>query len=176
MRAVFLSFALLFGVFLVPCSAQFQAPPPRVGAPKNPVIDDALLTSLLGAKQPELRFLPGDTITVTADGIVTANGISSFPTNARVEPDGTIRFPFLGKVQVAGTTVGELEESLEKELKDKGILQEPQVTVTTVLRALGYRDGGGGRAEARRVSGLRKPDTDGLSVPCRRPCGQYPWR
>ena len=128
MKNIFLLFAMLFGVLLIPCNAQFQAPPPRVNAPQSPVIDDALLTSLLEVKQPEMRFLPGDTISVVVDGLTT------FPTNARVEADGGIRFPFLGKVQVAGHTIEELEESLEQQLKDKGILQSPQVTVTTVLQ------------------------------------------
>jgi polysaccharide export outer membrane protein len=51
-----------------------------------------------------------------------------------VEQDGTIRFPFVGKEQVAGLTVSELEEELTKDLKSSGIVQEPQVVVSVVLQ------------------------------------------
>jgi polysaccharide export outer membrane protein len=128
MRTACLWLALLFCASLVPCIAQFQAPPPTVGAPKSPTVDEALLTSLLDTKQPEIRFRPQDVISVSA------YGLGNFLVEQRVERDGTVRFPFLGKVQVASLTVAELEEKLEEQLKDRGILKEPQVTVTAVTQ------------------------------------------
>jgi len=47
-----------------------------------------------------------------------------------VEQDGSIQFPILGKIQVAGLTKSELTEFLRKTLIDKKLLIDPIVTVT----------------------------------------------
>lgn len=46
-----------------------------------------------------------------------------------VEQDGSIQFPILGKIQVAGLTKSELTEFLRKTLIDKKLLIDPIVTV-----------------------------------------------
>lgn len=46
-----------------------------------------------------------------------------------VEQDGTIQFPVLGKIQVAGLTKSELTEFLRKTLEDKKLLIDPIVSV-----------------------------------------------
>lgn len=46
-----------------------------------------------------------------------------------VELDGSIQFPILGKIQVAGLTKSELTEFLRKTLVDKKLLIDPIVTV-----------------------------------------------
>jgi len=46
-----------------------------------------------------------------------------------VEQDGSIQFPVLGKIQVAGLTKSELTEFLRKTLVDKKLLIDPIVTI-----------------------------------------------
>lgn len=106
------------------CHAQFAGPAPTVAAPNTSPIDEALLNSLLHATQPDLEFRKEDILNVIVFGT------AGFTPNLRVEADGTIRFPFLGKVPVAGKTIEEVEDELAKDLKEKGIVQDPQVTVT----------------------------------------------
>ncbi len=47
----------------------------------------------------------------------------------RVEPDGTIDFPFLGRVSVAGKTSREAAAAIAEGLRTHEILTDPQVTV-----------------------------------------------
>lgn len=46
-----------------------------------------------------------------------------------VEQDGSIQFPILGKIQVAGLTKSELTEFLRKTLEDKKLLIDPIVSI-----------------------------------------------
>jgi polysaccharide export outer membrane protein len=46
-----------------------------------------------------------------------------------VQPDGTIDFPYLDRVVVAGLEPQEIEELIKKQLVDKKILVAPQVTL-----------------------------------------------
>ena len=108
------------------CNAQFQAQPPRQNAPASTRIDTVLLNKLLNASPPEIRFRRDDVIAVSV------YGLPGFSGEQRVEPDGTIRYPFIGTVKVAGMTTPELEEELESALKSAEILPQPHVTVSTV--------------------------------------------
>jgi polysaccharide export outer membrane protein len=47
-----------------------------------------------------------------------------------VTENGTITLPLLGQVRIAGLTTPELESILERMYRDKGILLEPQVSIT----------------------------------------------
>jgi polysaccharide export outer membrane protein len=125
MRFGFLWTIVTLGSLIAPCSAQFQGAPPSASV-APPTIDDALLKSLLKATPPELRFRPLDVISVGVYGLTALTG------ELRIESDGTIRFPFIGKVQIAGLTIPEVEESITTQLQSKGILQDPQVTVKAV--------------------------------------------
>jgi polysaccharide export outer membrane protein len=48
-----------------------------------------------------------------------------------VSPDGTLPYPFLGKVPAAGLTVSQLEEQMAQRLAN-GYLVDPQLTITVV--------------------------------------------
>jgi polysaccharide export outer membrane protein len=48
--------------------------------------------------------------------------------NYRIAPDGTIDFPFVGRIVMSGLTVGEVQQEIVKRLK-AGYLNNPQVTV-----------------------------------------------
>jgi protein involved in polysaccharide export with SLBB domain len=46
-------------------------------------------------------------------------------TTARVEPDGTINFPYVGRIKAAGRTEDELARAVERRLIDRKIIAEP---------------------------------------------------
>lgn len=127
MKASIFCSAVVFGAALVPtCNAQFQAPPPAQ-AESAPTIDTAALDQLLQAgNQQVVRFHREDVLSVSVFGL------TAFAGQERVEDDGTVRFPFVGTIKVEGMTIAELEVSLESKLKDAGIIQDPQVSVTAV--------------------------------------------
>jgi polysaccharide export outer membrane protein len=43
----------------------------------------------------------------------------------RVEPDGTINFPFVGRIKAAGLTQDELARIIERRLVERKILADP---------------------------------------------------
>lgn len=51
----------------------------------------------------------------------------------RVNADGSINFPLLGTVQVAGHTISDAETLIAKGLKSGGFVQEPQVNITLIV-------------------------------------------
>ena len=44
---------------------------------------------------------------------------------ARVEPDGTINFPYVGRIKAAGLTEGDLAQTIERRLVDLKIIAGP---------------------------------------------------
>src|SRR5271157_6356959 len=47
----------------------------------------------------------------------------------RVEPDGTVNFPYVGRVKAAGTTEDALARTIEKRLAARQIVTDPHVLV-----------------------------------------------
>jgi len=56
-------------------------------------------------------------------------GESDLNNNYRVEQDGTIDFPYLGRVAVAGLEPPQVSDLIESRLREDGILVNPQVSV-----------------------------------------------
>lgn len=56
----------------------------------------------------------------------------------RVQADGTIQLPFIGKVQAADSTTSELSETVRKALQSGGYFADPVVTVEVVGYASRY--------------------------------------
>lgn len=112
---------LCFGIV---CSASAQFAGAAPGSPSGG--DDALLQSLLHARPPELSFHPDDVLAVRIYGVPEYN------IEQRVARDGTIAFPLVGKVKVAGLTVQQLEATLASLLAKNGMIKAPQVTVRAV--------------------------------------------
>ena len=46
-------------------------------------------------------------------------------TTTRVEPDGTINFPYVGRIRAAGRTEDELARAVERGLIERKIIAEP---------------------------------------------------
>jgi polysaccharide export outer membrane protein len=96
-----LSFAVLAG-----CSS--QRPPP----PRN-----------LPVATPSTTVGPGDMFEVHV------MGETNLPKDFRVQPDGSINFPYVDKIQVAGLEPQQIEALIKTKLKEAKILQEPQVSI-----------------------------------------------
>ncbi len=83
-----------------------------------------------GLVAAELRFQPGDTIDITVFNSPELSG--SF----RIQTDGYIRMPLVGKVQASGKTEGELHDSVRAAVdtfvKDPYITLIPKFTVTVL--------------------------------------------
>jgi polysaccharide export outer membrane protein len=66
---------------------------------------------------------PGDVFTVSVVGE------KELPTEFRVQPDGTIDFPYVERVKVNGLEPQEVVDVLKQKLVEKKILTNPQVSV-----------------------------------------------
>jgi polysaccharide export outer membrane protein len=88
----------------------------------NSLCGAALLMALICAA-PALAggraLTPMDVVTIR---IVAAPDLD---TTARVDPDGTIAFPYLGRIRAAGLTEDQLAEQIERGLIARKILAGP---------------------------------------------------
>jgi polysaccharide biosynthesis/export protein len=138
---------LLVACFCAPACA--SAPPVVVKALPSAVvsrqqagIDPALLDQSIGGRDGEAyRVGPGDTLLVAVYGHPelsmaayspgTLNAANGRQAGLAIDNDGTIQFPLIGSVQVAGKTSEELRAYLEQELAL--YLKDPKVTVQVVF-------------------------------------------
>jgi polysaccharide export outer membrane protein len=102
LRQFLLAFALLF---LVACSRAHPGPPN------------------LPTPTPSTTVGPGDVFEVSV------LGEKDLPKEYRIQPDGTVDFPYVDRLQVAGLEPQQIEELIKTQLVDKKILVNPQVTL-----------------------------------------------
>jgi len=120
--------AVGWGMMLGAGSAAGQFAGPSVGGTTPGSTTPA---SALTAQYSYVKIMPGDVIAITTYGapeLTTTTGANGLKVGAQ----GEIVLPYLGAVKVAGMTPPETAIYLEKELKDKGILVDPQVSVSLV--------------------------------------------
>ena len=123
----FIGILLVMGVVLPAGQAQSKAGLAQTASPAQ--AHQSLLRSLLRARTPALLFQPDDVISVRV------YGLKEYKLQQRVQQDGTVALPFLGKVRVAGLTVQQLETRIAKGLIENGIdIHNPQVIVTALSR------------------------------------------
>ena len=99
-------------------------------------------------KNPELA-VPFNNLTgaymVATDGTVRTAGVDMAELGYRVDEDGCIVFPILGKIEVAGKSLKEVSELIENMIKAENYLSDPEVTIEflnfkyTVLGAVGAK-------------------------------------
>jgi polysaccharide export outer membrane protein len=96
---------------------------PIVPATDSAPFDTAQLQTLLVAKRPAVVFRSNDIITVNVAGI------DDYAVKQRVSDDGTIIFPLIGKTQVAGLNIEQLQQTITEALKNGGMVRDAQVTI-----------------------------------------------
>lgn len=99
-------------------------------------------------KNPELA-VPFNNLTgaymVSTDGAVKTAGVDMAELGYRVDEDGCIVFPILGKIEVAGKSLKEISEFIENMIKTENYLSDPEVTIEflnfkyTILGAVNSR-------------------------------------
>ncbi|HEY4011727.1 MAG TPA: polysaccharide biosynthesis/export family protein [Polyangiaceae bacterium] len=77
----------------------------------------------LPAPQQSTQIGPGDLFKVSV------LGEKDLPSEYRVQPDGTVDFPYLDRIVVGGLEPQEIADVIKKGLVDKKILVDPQVTL-----------------------------------------------
>lgn len=136
----------LLGCVLVACASNppviRQALPSPVVSRQREVLDPSLLAAAMGEQPGEAyRVGPGDTLLVAVYGhpelsISPYGGSLGGGQGGRlsglvIDNDGTIQFPLIGSVKVAGTTSDQLRVYLEQALAL--YVKEPKVTVQVVF-------------------------------------------
>jgi polysaccharide export outer membrane protein len=100
---------LLLTLLCVPCAVACGRPHP--GPPNLP------------APTPSTVVGPGDVFEVSV------LGEKDLPKEFRIQPDGSVDFPYIDRIQVAGLEPQQIEELIKTQLVSKKILQNPQVTL-----------------------------------------------
>jgi len=105
-------------LFLGVCaSGQSPPPPPEAVHPNSKCIDQTRSTYLLG---------PDDQLEISGPEL-TDSGADK---RARIDSDGDVQAPLVGRIHVAGLTVQQAEETLDKALST--YIREPQVVLNVV--------------------------------------------
>ena len=107
---------------------------------------DDRLAITVSCKQPALAIpfnIRGGNFSVNADGEVSQQGASSVEKGYRVDIDGNIDFPILGKLHVEGKKVSEVKEMIQDKIVEGDYIKDPLVSIEflnfkyTVLGAAG---------------------------------------
>lgn len=72
---------------------------------------------------PEYRVGPGDLLSIRVFGL------DQFDQTARISNSGKIHVRYIGVLRVADTTVGQIEQEIARELRERGLVKEPWVRV-----------------------------------------------
>ena len=84
----------------------------------------------LVAEDVDYTISPNDVLQIELSDLVVP-GQSTYKTQ-RVSQSGFISLPYVGQVKTAGLTEAQLEEAIAQAYRDKNIVQQMQVSVTTV--------------------------------------------
>lgn len=135
--------ALLLGAGFSAVAARAQFAGPAVGSPAS---TGGAPASAFHVEYGAVRIRPGDVIAIATYGLpeMTTSAMTSLdsPGSAggsggnvngiKVGSQGEVVLPYLGVVKLADMTPDEASAYLDKDLKEKGILVDPQVTVSLV--------------------------------------------
>jgi polysaccharide export outer membrane protein len=84
----------------------------------------------IGAVVPDLARAAGGRV-LTPQDVVSIKVVNQpdMDTTARVETDGTINFPYVGRIRAAGLSEDQVARAIEKQLAARQIVTEPHVLV-----------------------------------------------
>jgi polysaccharide export outer membrane protein len=90
----------------------------------------AVLT--IGAVVPIWAFAAGGRVLTPQDSItIKVVNQPDMDTTTRVETDGTISFPYVGRIRAAGLTEDQVARAIERQLAARQIVTEPHVLIET---------------------------------------------
>src|SRR5216684_8669737 len=115
---VFLALPLAYGFAphrVAPSEVRAEAP--------RPASQTTAVASHSTGSLPDLLIGAGDLLEVSL------YGMPDFKTDVRVNSDGEISLPMLGTVAVSGLSVEQAETLIERKLSQKGLFNDPHVTV-----------------------------------------------
>src|SRR6201987_3894221 len=89
-----------------------------------------LAVLIVAAAAPAWAFAAGGRV-LTQQDVVSIKVVNQpdMDTTARVETDGTISFPYVGRIRAAGMSEDQLAHSIERQLAARQIVTEPHVLV-----------------------------------------------
>lgn len=139
---------LLLSLLLTACGSspavEARSLPSSVKKHRQEVLDRSLVAEIVGERDGDAyRVGPGDTLLVAVYGhpelsiAPYAGGMGSMAADRSrlaglvIDNDGTIQFPLVGTVQIAGKTSAELKKFLENELVT--YVKDPKVTIQVVF-------------------------------------------
>ena len=128
---VITSFALLIALSFGPQGRPQQPPQtqPPVQVPRAPDFVIPKPEGPAGTQPSQPAVAPERYVVGPADTLsITVVGEPDLTNKYRVDPDGTITMPYLGRQRAEGSTVAELQNKITTLLKD-GYLQNPQVLI-----------------------------------------------
>jgi polysaccharide biosynthesis/export protein len=111
------------------CAAQGVNNPPTnllsgpQGVQNGPTLSTRNAPSAIPNDFANLKLAPGFLLNVDVYGESELSG------HVRVDSDGNITFPFLGKLHVAGDSVPEAQNKIQKRFLEQEILTNPQITI-----------------------------------------------
>src|SRR5579872_2666199 len=90
----------------------------------------AILTIVAVAAVPERALAAGGRV-LTSQDVVSIKVVNQpdMDTTTRVETDGTISFPYVGRIRAAGLTEDQVAHAIERQLASRQIVTEPHVLV-----------------------------------------------
>lgn len=107
--------------------AQFAGPAIATASPAASAPAAALI-----AHYSDVKIMPGDVISIETYGAPELSAGGGTTGGIKVGALGEIVLPYLGTVKIAGLTPPQVSQYLAKQLKDGGILVDPQVSVQLV--------------------------------------------
>src|SRR5512134_734604 len=87
------------------------------------------LAALVGAGSASIDAQSNPRIVARDQLMITVLGVDAFTKKYPVAVDGTLEFPEIGSLTVAGLTAREVADLLVKKLKEADVLLNPQITV-----------------------------------------------
>ncbi len=96
------------------------------------VHQDDQLSITVSSRSPELAVpfnSNGGIFQIDANGSVTESATQTKRTSYRVDKEGNIDFPILGKLHIAGMTINEVQDMIKQRIMDGKYIKDPLVTM-----------------------------------------------
>ena len=123
-----------------------------------PAVLTILAVLTIGAVVPDWTFAAGGRV-LTAQDVVSIKVVNQpdMDTTTRVETDGTISFPYVGRIRAAGLSEDQVAHAIERQLASRQIVTEPHVLVE--ITTFGTQASVQGQVGAPGVYTLDRPTT-----------------